>query len=326
MEGALISIIIPVFNVEPYLQQCVESVLSQTYRNLEVLLIDDGSTDGSAALCDQWAERDNRVRVVHENNRGLSEARNTALNLIRGTHVMMVDGDDWLPHNAVLHLLQTLTDTGADVAVGSWLMVPDGVTPQQPASTESTEVVMYNRDEAIDEVFYQGTLTNSSCSRLFKAEVFNGLRYEPGLLYEDLAIAYDLLQRITRVAYTTQLVYYYRQRKGSITSNFTPGRLDVLNIMESLEQRVADEAPQHLPAVRSRLLSAYFNMLRLVPHSTTWGRQAADRCWKGIKRLRHGCLADAKVRTKNKIGIIVSLLGKNVFLALFGGKKREKES
>ena len=129
MEGALISVIIPVFNVEPYLQQCVESVLSQTYRNLEVLLIDDGSTDGSAALCDQWTERDNRVRVVHENNRGLSEARNTALNLMRGTHVMMVDGDDWLPHNAVLHLLQTLTDTGADVAVGSWLMVPDGVTP-----------------------------------------------------------------------------------------------------------------------------------------------------------------------------------------------------
>ena len=317
MEGALISVIIPVYNVEPYLQQCVDSVLTQTYRNLEVLLIDDGSTDGSAAMCDQWAERDNRVRVVHETNRGLSEARNTALNLMRGTHVMMVDGDDWLPTDAVLHLLQTLTATDADLAVGRWLMVPDGTSPQPEAENSTPQVVIYNRDEASDEIFYQGELTNSSCSRLFKAEIFNGLRYEPGLLYEDLAITYDLLLRTSRVAYTPQLVYYYRQRTGSITREFTPKRLDVLNILEQLEQRVGHEAPQHLRAVQSRLLSSYFNMLLLMPRSTSWGKEAADRCWHGIKRLRRDCLTDARVRAKNKAGIIASLLGMRGFLALF---------
>ena len=323
MESPLITVIVPVYNVEPYLPRCIDSVLSQSYRNIEVLVVDDGSTDGSPSLCDYYAEHDDRVRVVHEPNRGLSEARNTALNLMRGSLVTMVDGDDWLAPEALTTLSEAIVAHDADVAVGRWQLVPDGENPAPPASPTRPAKV-FTRDEAIDEVFYQGVLTNSSCSRLFKSEIFQSLRYEPGLLYEDLALVYDILLQTQRVVYTPALVYYYRQRPDSITGLFTPRRAQVVRILKDLEQRVAVEAPRHLPAVRSRLLSACFNILLLCPQDDEMTRSIASRCWQGIRRLRLRCLIDPRVRSKNKLGILASFAGKRLFLTVFGNKGVEK--
>ena len=315
MSQPLVTVIVPVYQVERYLTQCLQSIVSQTYDRLEIWLVDDGSTDGSAQLCDDWAARDSRIHVIHKPNGGLSDARNAALDVMTGDLVMMVDGDDYVGGDCVETLVRVIGDTDSDMAVGQWQMFRDGDSVAPPSSLPG-QVKVFTRDQAINKVFYQDTLTNSACSRLFKAALFSGLRFPLGMLYEDLAVAYPLLMRTRRVAYTHHQVYYYRQHPDSITGHFTLQRTQVLDILERLEQQVERENPQFVPAVRSRLLSAYFNIMLLCPDGREFA-QVVDRCWDGICRLRWGCLCDGNVRLKNRLGILASWMGKVSFLRTF---------
>lgn len=307
MESTLITIIVPIYNVAVYMDRCVDSILTQSYRNLEVFLVDDGSTDGSAEKCEQWASRDERIKVIHQENAGLSMARNAALDVMTGDYVVMVDGDDYIAPDSITTLYNIIETTGAGIAAAGWCLFDDGTEPAMDQN--EGKVTTFTASEAIDDVFYQHTLTNSACSKMFKADVFADLRFPAGMLYEDLAVIFNALQAAGKVAHTTRLLYYYRQRtSGSITSSFSRKRTHVLDIMEQLEERVSDEAPQHLPAVRSRLLSAYFNIFLLCPQDGTFD-DVITRCWRGIKRLRGKCLLDSRVRSKNKAGIMLSYLG-----------------
>ena len=139
----LVSVIIPVYNVERYLDRCLASVVDQTYRELEILVVDDGSTDGSGALCDRWAERDSRIRVIHKSNGGLSDARNAALDVMTGSYVLMLDSDDWLQTDAIECLYQLLEKEQADIAVGGWREVYEGDEAAQAVRTATLEAVGY---------------------------------------------------------------------------------------------------------------------------------------------------------------------------------------
>ena len=278
-----VTVIVPVYNVVDYLPQCVESIARQTYAHLEILLVDDGSTDGSGLLCDEYAAHDPRIRVIHKANGGLSDARNAALDVMTGELVMMVDGDDWLQTDAIERLLFLMDNTGADVAVGGWKIVQNDAVPNFERKTPLGPVHEYDARQALSNIFYQSGMNHSACGRLFKAHLFHGLRFPVGMLYEDLAVAYDLYRQCSKVTFGDSRFYIYRQRPQSITNTFNAKRVDVLDILESLEQRLAHERSQYLPAVKSRLLSAYFNILLLCP-STDEFRAVVDRCWKGIKR------------------------------------------
>ena len=302
----LVTIIVPVYNVEPYLRQCLDSIVAQTYTNLEILLIDDGSTDGSAAVVDEYAQRDSRIHTVHQPNAGLSAARNTGLRLTTGQLVTMVDSDDCIAPQFVEILQQTLARHDADIAVAAWTRFDDTPPTFKPDATPHD---VYTSEQAINAVFYQQRLTNSACSRLFKTSLFANVRFPDGMLYEDLAVAYPLLKNARRIVYHHAVAYYYRRRASSILGQFTPERVHVLDILEHLESQVAGEAPQYLPAVRSRRLSACFNIYLLCCDNPDQA-DTARRCWNGIRQLRLGCLFDRRIRLKNRAGILVSLLGK----------------
>jgi len=317
-SDALVTVVVPVYNVEPYLSQCLQSIVSQSYRNLEILVVDDGSTDVSGELCDQWAQRDKRITVVHQPNGGLSAARNTALDTMHGDYVTMVDSDDVLASNdSVAVLLHLLQQHDADVVVGKWMHFDNKVPAVPTTSGKDDSVRCYDSQQALSEILYQRSITNSSCSRLFDARLFDQVRYPKGKLYEDVAIVYPLIKRARKVVTTDHLVYFYRQRPGSILQRFTPARADILDILEQLEGQLQDEQPRLLPAVRSRLLSAYFNILLLNEGCETPVAGLSQRCWQGIRRLRGGCLRDPMVRLKNKAGIMASHMGQRTFCKLF---------
>ena len=339
----LISVIVPVYNVEDYLDQCMESIVGQTYPHLEILMVDDGSTDNSGALCDQWAERDQRIRVIHQENGGLSAARNTALDAMSGELVIMVDSDDVLHPDAVSILLQAIQAHHADVAIGSFVVflqaiqahhadvaigsfvVFDGMDVNWPRITSENTVRHYDSQAALKAIFYQDKLTNSSCWRLFKASLFDDVRYPVGKYYEDLAIVYPLYKKCSLVVGIDDAVYGYRQRNDSILGRFSLKRADVLDICEQLERQVLTEDVELLHAVRSRLLSAYFNILLLSYQDKEQDfKELQDRCWKGIKRLRHNCLIDSNVRPKNKAGIIASYLGRTFLCDILGKRYHPK--
>jgi len=317
----LISVIVPVYNVAQYLDACLESIVSQSYPHLEILVVDDGSTDGSGNQCDRWAERDRRIRVIHQPNGGLSAARNSGLDVMTGQYVIMVDSDDVLHPDAVAVLLAAIRRHHADIAVGDYIPVGDKEAPRWPAShsDETTSCRIYSQEEALLAVFYQQGLTHSAWGRIYRAALFDEIRYPVGRLYEDLAIIYPLLKKCDRVVRTSQVVYGYRQRESSILGRFSPRRAHVVDILENLEQDTLPSEEEYHKAIGSRLLSAYFNILLLSSQDKEGDhRQLQDRCWSGIKRLRHRCLYNPDVRIKNKLGILASYLGRSFLCSVVG--------
>ena len=316
-QQPLISVIVPVYNAEAFLDQCLESIVGQSYRHLEIIIVDDGSTDGSETKCDRWAEQDERIRVIHQPNGGHSAARNTGLDAVTGELMMMVDSDDVLHPEFTATLLNVMREHDADIAVGGYVAF-FGDRLDFPQRHEAAPR-LFNQQEAIQAVFYQQGLTHSPWGWLFKASLFDGIRFPLGIIYEDLAIIYPLLKRCHRVVAIDDVLYGYRQHESNSMRVFSPRRSSVLDVCEDLERQMQQEDPQYLTAVRSRLLSAYFNIL-LLSHQDKNGNheQLQDRCWKGIKRLRQDCLLDRNVRTKNKFGILASLPGRRFLCNVVG--------
>ena len=323
-QQPLISVIVPVYNAEAFLDQCLESIVAQTYRHLEIIVVDDGSTDGSETMCDRWAERDERIRVIHQPNGGHSAARNTALDAMTGELVMMVDSDDVVHPEFAATLLDVMQQYDADIAVGDYIAFY-GDEPNLPSRQVTADIKLYFQEEAIQAVFYQQGFTHSPWGRLFRASLFEGIRFPLGIIYEDLAIIYPLLKKCQRVATIDDTLYGYRQHESNSMRVFSPRRAAVLDVCENLERQMQQEDPQYLEAVRSRLLSAYFNIL-LLSHQDKENDHSKleDRCWQGIKRLRHGCLSNPEVRRKNKLGILASYLGR-IFLCDIVGRDYEPE-
>lgn len=313
----LISVIVPVYNVEKYLDQCLESIVGQTYCHLEIIVVDDGSTDGSGAKCDSWAERDKRIRVIHQPNGGHSAARNTALDTMTGELVTMVDSDDVLHPEFAETLLSVMERTDADIVVGDYVAFYDD--KPQFCKALGWPLRQYDQHDALLAVFYQDGLTHSPWGRLFKASLFDGIRFPLGIIYEDLAIIYSLLKRCSRVTAVERVLYGYRQHASNSMRVFSPRRSSVIDVCEQLERDMQANDEQYLKAVRSRTLSAYFNILLLSNQDKEGDHKPLqDRCWQGIKRLRGECLFDPRVRPKNKAGILASYLGRWFLCSLLG--------
>ena len=314
----LISVIVPVYNVEAYLDQCMESIVCQSYRHLEILVVDDGSTDGGGAKCDQWAERDERIQVIHQPNGGLSAARNSALDVMHGELVMMVDSDDVLHPECTAVLLDVMRQEEATMVVGDYIPFTDG-QPQWPTYQGQPALHRYDEQGAMLAILYQKGLTHSAWGRLYRAELFEDIRYPVGVCYEDFAIIYRLLKKCDKVVKVDRAIYGYRQRENSILYTFSPQRADVINIGEQLEKDTQQFDNQYCNAARSRLLSAYFNILLLSNQDKATDHKALkDRCWAGIKRLRFKRLLDPNVRLKNKIGILASYFGRTFLCNVVG--------
>lgn len=222
-----ISVIVPVYNVEPYLRKCVDSILAQTYRNLEVILVDDGSPDGCGAICDKYAKLDSRVRVIHKPNGGLSDARNAGLDICTGRYVGFVDSDDWIEPDMYETLLALLCQFDADMAFGG---VADDL--ERDGTTQTVKVSDYGHtpfaESNVDAMrrYFLGSW--AAWDKLYKTELFDGIRYPVGEINEDEAIVLHLLDRCRRVCYTNQIFYHYMRREGGntiTTSSFSVRKL-----------------------------------------------------------------------------------------------------
>ena len=199
METELISVIVPVYNVERYLRRCVDSILHQTYQDLEVLLVDDGSTDASGAICDEYAAREERVTAVHQKNGGLSAARNTGLERAKGTYLCFVDSDDFLDSRMLETLCRDLQEQNADVAVVGFRMFE---REEELAPAELTVPVqcMTGR-EAIRSTLVSDELGDFAWNKLYKRELFRDIRYPLGRMMEDQGTTYRIFQQCSKVVY-----------------------------------------------------------------------------------------------------------------------------
>lgn len=218
MISDCVSIIVPVYNVELYLKRCLDSILNQSYKNLEIILVDDGSTDGCPQICDGFAQKDIRVKVLHKVNGGLSSARNAGLDIASGEFVTFVDSDDLIHPNFVERLVEAVKQTGMKMSVCLFNHFSD----EEPLffDEKKTNPLCLSVDDSIS--FYceltpaKSTAFISSCTKLYKKDLFKNIRFPEGKIYEDGLVSYKLIDAADGVAYIAETLYGYYMRSNSI--------------------------------------------------------------------------------------------------------------
>lgn len=212
-----ISVIIPSYNVEPYLERCVESVVNQTYRELEIILVDDGSTDATGELCDSLAVTDSRIKVVHKENGGLSDARNAGIDVAEGDFYSFVDGDDYLEKDAYEIMISEMTND--DVSLVSAGIVAEDIKGNKHLNMSKERLILSKEDALLNLLSPVRTIGQSSCNKLFRKQLFRELRYKKGIINEDMELLPKILDICNLVVLLNKPVYHYVRRSGSITES-----------------------------------------------------------------------------------------------------------
>lgn len=303
-----VSVIVPVYNAIPYLEECLASVRSQTYADIEVIMVNDGSTDGSDAVCRRFAMEDARFRLVEIPNSGVSVARNTGIDMAQGDWICFMDADDTIHPSFLSHLLKGAVATGADICIGSFHC---GEVSDDTALTLSDMPEVFSPEEITSKGLYQKLYVNMPWGMVFRRRIFDkGVRFRPGRRYEDLDIFYKLLLLSNSVAYFPEKLYFYRQHSGSFMNRFTPARLDVLDVTDDMLRYIRENNPSLERAARDRRFSAHFNILTLLIANGVDMPATEERCMKVIREERVAELLDRRVRLKNRLGALASFGGR----------------
>ena len=223
----LISVIVPIYKVEPYLDHCVGSIVAQTYEKLEIILVDDGSPDNCPAMCDAWAAKDSRIKVIHKENGGLSDARNAGLAVATGEYISFIDSDDYIAPEFVAELHEAMLHTGADIAECATAYVDeDGNILRQ---RNVAPVAQMDKLEALRRLVLEDGIYQTVWNKLYRREVIDGILFEKGKHHEDDFWTYQIFDRMEKLAVAERPMYYYLQRSGSIIgAGYTVKRLDGL--------------------------------------------------------------------------------------------------
>ena len=223
-----ISIIVPIYNVEQYLDKCIESLVNQTYKNLEIILIDDGSKDNSRKIVNSWTAKDNRIKSIHKKNGGLSDARNAGMKIATGDYIGFVDSDDWINYKMYEVLINNLEKYNADISACAINKIDEKYFIDEK-QVLNENICMFTAEEALENLIDEGILKQTVWNKLYKREVINGICFEFGKIHEDEFWSYQIFGRCKKIVYTYAELYYYLQRPGSIMDKpFSIQRLDGL--------------------------------------------------------------------------------------------------
>lgn len=217
-DNKTISIIVPVYKVEDYLERCIDSILDQTYKDLEVILVDDGSPDSCGSICDSYREKDKRVRVIHQKNGGLSAARNSGIEIATGAYLLFIDSDDWIKQDLCASVWKAAVSRDADIVVFGYSII------NEELQILSDKVVsgrhMITGKQALKDLL-SNKIENYAWNKLYKKELFLDVRYPKGFVWEDVGTTYKLFLKAEKVFLLDRSYYYYFQRSTNITSNIT---------------------------------------------------------------------------------------------------------
>ncbi|MFT8323623.1 MAG: glycosyltransferase, partial [Bacillus sp. (in: firmicutes)] len=238
-----VSVIVPVYNVEQYLPRCLDSIRNQTLQNIEIIIVDDGSTDYSGRICDEHANLDPRIRVIHKKNGGLSDARNVGLDVAKGKYISFVDSDDWISQTMYEKLVNLAEENRADISEGKYLRTSSSKEKQKENST--FEITVKNNVDALLSHFKNEMFQQVVWNKIYKRALYEDVRFPIGKIHEDEFITYKILHRAKRLVATNEVVYYYFQRSTSIIGNgFSLKSLDHLEALDTMMTYLERECPE----------------------------------------------------------------------------------
>ena len=224
-----LTVAVPVYNVQKYLRRCIDSLIKNKVDEYEVLLVDDGSTDESGKICDEYASIYDYIRVIHQQNKGLAEVRNVCIKNAKGEFISFIDSDDFIGENCYSHLLKIMHETKADIMCYGVIDLYEGYENNGSKSNDYEEtIVTLTGREALEEMLLPKHVDVITCNKIIRKSLYDGIYYPPGKLYEDMFTNYKVIAKANKVVSTNYKYYYYYHRKGSIgRTAFNPKTMDL---------------------------------------------------------------------------------------------------
>lgn len=224
-----VSVVVPIYKVEKYLHRCIDSILNQTYPHLEIILVDDGSPDNCGQIADDYAKRDERIKVIHKQNGGLSDARNCGMQYVTGEFTIFVDSDDWLESNMIEKMISKSHEFEAEITQAAFYYAyDDHLLFDNRCGENDDPPIVIDKESLMYELVNNKRVKNFAWGKLYKTDIIRDIPFEKGVLFEDVFWAYKVMHRVNKYVILNQPMYYYFQRSDSIVSTYTPRNLDFL--------------------------------------------------------------------------------------------------
>lgn len=275
-SNPLVSVIVPVYNVEKYLEQCLNSILGQTYKNLEIIVVDDGSTDSSSKIINEYKKKDSRIVVISQKNQGLSAARNTGIKKAQGDYIMFVDSDDWIAPDIV----EYLRPGRADVSICSHYESSEG---NNISFNKSFKRKSMNPKMALTAMLKENGFMVSAWGKLYKKDLFEDVLFPVNKLHEDLGTTYKLIMASKKIVFLPEPKYYYRQREDSIIHEFDERKFDIIELTDEMCDKIIAIFPELKNVTNERRMRARFSLLRQIPKNHPKKRELVEFLRKNRK-------------------------------------------
>ena len=305
----LVSIIVPIYNVQNYLEECVNSLLAQTHKEIEVILVDDESPDNCPQMCEDFAKKDSRIKVIHKKNGGLSSARNAGLDIATGNYIMFIDSDDFVEHNMVEELLAIKAQSNADIVCGGMYRYTNGTAEVIPSTVSKENIEILDNTTALKKLLLR-TIDCSSCNKLYSKTFIGETRFKEGRNNEDHPFLFELYQKSCTIAYTNKAYYYYRYNQASITKTFNDRSFDIIKNIDDLEKEIETKKLDIEKEFRLYKSYVYLIIVFLLQKNNCKEKFNSEynKIVKYIKQNIWYILFNSDIRIKNKIVALLTIL------------------
>lgn len=323
-DTPLISVLVPVYNMERYLKKCVDSILKQIYPHFEIVLVDDGSTDASPRMCDEYAQIDKRVRVIHQPNGGISCARNAGLHQAKGEYIAVVDADDWVEPDYLLTLLSLCRRYGTDLSACNHLICRENGKTELRFSEDSPEKVLTCED-CCRNILYHGIPDVSVWGKLYHSSVLKAVCYPEGMVYEDTFTIAETIAASGKIAFTASPLYHYRIRNDSISrDSFHPSKLDYLAAVDKMCDDILSMYPEMKKGTIRRRTHAALSVRRYFVDCDRALFNQRQLMEEIVRKNAISVLSDIRAPLRDKLAICAILCGSRVYDAFwkFYARKR----
>ena len=310
----LISVIIPVYNVEKYLDRCMESVINQTYKNIEIILINDGSTDNSGELCKKWQKLDKRVKLFEQENQGQSKTRNTGIIKSIGTYITFIDSDDYISKNYVQKLYTMIQKSNADISVTSHnIMYPKKTIINKNSDQEE----ILDAKKATEKMLY-GKIDVSIWGKLYHKKCFNNTKYPENKSYEDVAITPIIFAQSSSIIVSPEITYYYVINKNSVTTtkNYQK-KIEHIEMTERMSTKIIDIFPDLKPAAMRRNMYARLSVLSQFAAMKKVPKKYTADIISYIRKNSNKVLSDKNISKRDRLGIYCAKCGYGFYKAIW---------
>lgn len=313
----LISIIVPVYNVDKYLYDCINSIVNQTYSNLEIILVDDGSTDKSAAICDEFSNKDSRIKVIHKKNQGVAIARNVGLDAAHGEYIGFVDSDDVIKVDMYEFLLNNLLDNDTDISICGIEKVDENLKTLSFMNPDTSFNKVFSKNDAMDSLCENRVINFSFVDKIFKRDLFKNLRFRENILFEDMDLMYKIIDRADKIFYSSNPKYFYRIHFGSIIhKDFSIKRLDSIYVYKEFLVFIKNSYPNLLDKAKCYFLELCFiNLFEILESKSKKFNNEKNKLIVTIKKVYKD--VKSSIYFNKKLKLKVFLLNINAKLYLY---------